>query len=687
MSFLVPILATVITSVADLRDAVWSNVHTGAEFAVTCTVTATFQPTRSCTVKDGSGYCYLRATNLVIPKVGCVIYAKGRIGIDKYNWQRAFVEDIKAIGVERPPQPIAITAQQLNDESFDNRSVTMSGIVTDVIRDEIDPAWRFLVLRSESGPFLAAVGFDTNLENLVGAKISAHGIANVLPDGGQRKFKTPQLTISDIDGIAVDVPAPPNPFSAPCIPTDANGIENLKYKSAALISQMGYRKAIGDVIAVFAAGRKLLVRTRHGHLVGVELLEPGGVVCGEHVTVAGFPETDLFILKLVRAKFRSIDAPTHISPPPHTHTVATLPCNFDMDEVLRNRLGALVKVSGIVIAADSRGMGNPGILVVSCGRNLVPVDASALLRDTNALPAIGSTVEITGVCVFNSTNWTPRSIFPRIGGFTLVPRTMLDITVTVNPPWWTPKRLFAAIAILLLILLLVMLWNHVLRRLIEQRGRQLFNMEIEKVESDLRVDERTRLAAELHDSIAQTLTGVAFQIDAAGKTLHEDLSATAGFLDVAKRTLLSCREELRRCLWDLRNYALEEPDIQEAIKKTIKPHIGDAVACVRFHTRRSQLSDTTVHNILSVIRELCVNAIRHGHARHIRIAGDDRDVPLRFSVWDDGDGFIPAERPDPSQGHFGLQGVKERIQKLHGIVRIESEPGKGTKVTVEIEKK
>lgn len=683
MSFLVPILATVITNVADLRDAVWSNVHTGAEFAVTCTVTATFLPTSSCTVKDRTGYCYLRATNLVIPKVGCVIHAKGRIGIDKYNWQRAFVEDIKTIGVGRPPQPIAITAQQLNDESFDNQSVTMTGIVTDVIRDEIDPAWRFLVLRSESGPFLAAVGFNTNLENLVGAKISAHGIANVLPDGGQRKFKTPQLTISDIDGISVDVPAPLDPFSAPCIPTDANGIENLKYKSAALISQMGYRKASGEVIATFDAGRKLLVKTQHGHLVGVELLEMGRVTCGEQVTVAGFPETDLFILKLVRAKFKSIAATTHIMDTP----VTTLPCNFDMDEVLRDRLGALVKVSGIVIAADSNGVSNPVILVVSCGRNLVPVDASALLRDTNALPAIGSTVEITGVCVFNSTNWTPRSIFPRIGGFTLVPRTLVDIMVTAHPPWWTPEKLLAAIAILLLILLLVMLWNHVLRRLIEQRGRQLFNMEIEKVESDLRVDERTRLAAELHDSIAQTLTGVAFQIDAAEKTLKEDLSATAKFLDVAKRTLLSCREELRRCLWDLRNYALEEPDIQEAIKKTIKPHTGDAVACVRFNTRRSQLSDTTVHNILSVIRELCVNAIRHGHARHIRIAGDDRDGPLRFSVWDDGDGFIPTERPGPSQGHFGLQGVKERIQKLHGIIHIESEPGKGTKVTVEIEKK
>ena len=65
------------------------------------------------------------------------------------------------------------------------------------------------------------------------------------------------------------------------------------------------------------------------------------------------------------------------------------------------------------------------------------------------------------------------------------------------------------------------------------------------------IDERTRLAVDIHDSLSQTLTGVSFQIDAAEKTVGADDAAARGFLVVARQTLVSCREELRRCLWDL----------------------------------------------------------------------------------------------------------------------------------------
>jgi len=255
-----------------------------------------------------------------------------------------------------------------------------------------------------------------------------------------------------------------------------------------------------------------------------------------------------------------------------------------------------------------------------------------------------------------------------------------------RPPWWTVQRLVTVIALLVVALFAILLWNRILRQMIERRGRQLFKTEVSKAESDLRTDERTRLAVELHDSIAQTLTGVSFQIDAAGKTLPPGADAAAGYLDVARRTLSSCREELRRCLWDLRSRTLEVPDFSEALHKTVHPGTGDAKVAIRFNVRRAQLSDTTAHNILSIVRELAVNAVRHGHARHIWIAGEKREGIVRFSVRDDGCGFDPSACPGLEQGHFGLQGIRERINRLDGRLSVESAPGKGARITVEIGK-
>ena len=687
MHFLLPIFAGAIANVTELRQAVWNDIHVGDTFSVTCTVTAVTTVNRSYWVKDDTGYCYMRSsdwysstTNLILPTAGDFIVVKGHIGIDPYNWQRAFADSVTVLGKGEVPPPIPATAEQLNDVSFDDHTVIMRGIITDVVKDEIDPNWRFLTFRSDSGPFLAAIGaYPGNaLDRLIGAKISVKGVAKVLPDGGIRKFKTAQLTIADIADMTIETPAPKDPFAAPGIPGNAHGIENFQYQSASLVSRMGYRSTKGVVMAVFNDGRKMLVKTPHGRLIGVELKNGPPPSYGEHVAVAGFPETDFFILKLVSAVFKKCDN----SAKPDAASALPLPETFDMDKVLRDMLGETIRVTGTVLPSEEPRPGNNGIFTLVCGEHRIPVDASAL-NNRLSPPDPGCTVDVAGICVFNTQNWSPGAIFPRTDGFIVVPRSPDDIRIVSYAPWWTAKRLLVIIGVLAIVLLLVLAWNRVLRRLIDRRGRQLYKVEIEKAQSDLRVDERTRLAAELHDSIAQTLTGVSFQIDAAEKTLHENPSATAMFLDVARKTLLSCREELRRCLWDLRSQALEERNLQEAIKKTVQPHVGNTEVVIRFNVLRSQLSDSTTHNILSIIRELCVNAVRHGNARHIWIDGENRSEGLRFSVRDDGSGFDPATCPGPAQGHFGLQGIKERITKLHATLKVESGPDKGTEVTIE----
>jgi signal transduction histidine kinase len=256
------------------------------------------------------------------------------------------------------------------------------------------------------------------------------------------------------------------------------------------------------------------------------------------------------------------------------------------------------------------------------------------------------------------------------------------VRVIRTPSWWTARRLAFVVAALFALIMFFSVYNRILAAVVKRRSRQLLKSEAAKIESDLRIDERTRLATEIHDAISQTLTGVSFQIDAAAKTLPTDVNAAERFLAVARRTLLSCREELRRCIWDLRSDTLGMDNFSEAVKKTVRQGTGDARLSVRFDIGREKLSDSTAHAILCVVRELAVNAARHGKARNIKIAGSLDNDGIKLSVADDGCGFDPAARPGPTEGHFGLQGAKERLSAIGGTMRIESSPGKGTRVVI-----
>ncbi|MBR2982183.1 MAG: ATP-binding protein [Kiritimatiellae bacterium] len=169
--------------------------------------------------------------------------------------------------------------------------------------------------------------------------------------------------------------------------------------------------------------------------------------------------------------------------------------------------------------------------------------------------------------------------------------------------------------------------------------------------------------------------------------LSNDPSSLPERLTIAKRMLMSCRTELKRCLFDLRCDALEEGDLSRAVRTVLEPVTDGCELAIRFNVPRRRLLDTTAHSIICIIRELVSNAVRHGHAAKIQIAGDLTDGRLQFSVRDNGTGFSLRSAPGPAEGHFGLQGVRDRVDRLGGTLRIESgKSGTYAKITVNLAK-
>lgn len=673
-------ILAVATTMAGLRASIRNDFRENALFVVTGVVSRTefLHPSYfSYTFKDDSGCHDIHMTNhLPLASIGDRMIVHGHLGFEESGWRRAYADRMEKIGIATIPAPQPITPDQLGDSLLYGRTVMMDGILTDIITDDIDPRYKYLILRSNGRTFLASTdpSVKWNLdESLIGSLLTLTGKAETSPYGGKRKHWEPHL--SWVSAITVKQKAPLSPFDVPDITT-------LDFLSPSEISGLNRRKATGTVLAAFQ-NSNVLLRTADGKIVRGELEKPALLHNGDGIELVGFPETDLFVLHLNKAKFRRIPASPAEANEPRLVTASTvLSSPTGKHAIQAEYYGQLLRMSGKVLNIPTRNT-KPGCYLIRSEEHLVWIDVSSIQGNSPSLLP-DAVIDITGYCVMNTELWQPTRIMPRIDGFTLVPRSESDIRILSGPPWWTPRRFLTALISLVTILIGIAIWNRALQKMVRNRSQQLFRAEIAKAESDLRIDERTRLAADLHDSLSQSLSGLACQIAAIRCSLHYSADATMRTLDNAERMLLSSRTELKRCLWDLRSDILSMESFQDAIRETLLPILNEAGLRIRFNVPRSQTSDSTAHAIISIIRELVSNSVNHGNARRILIAGDLQDGILRFSVRDDGTGFDPGTCGGVSNGHFGLQGIRERVKRFHGDFTLQSTIGAGTRAEVTI---
>lgn len=203
-------------------------------------------------------------------------------------------------------------------------------------------------------------------------------------------------------------------------------------------------------------------------------------------------------------------------------------------------------------------------------------------------------------------------------------------------------------------------------------------------ERDMAVlEERNRLAREMHDTLAQGFTGIVLQLEAAEHALPDGEGSVAHHLAAAKGLARESLQEARRSVWDLRSPALNAGSLEAALRTEVTS-LGVNGPRIEFVTAGRPLPVTPEieKGLLRVCQEALTNVRRHAHAESVEVGltYDATSVVLR--VRDDGDGFEPEEA---SAGDgLGLRGMSERIALLGGAIEVTSRPGAGTTIEVRV---
>ena len=372
------------------------------------------------------------------------------------------------------------------------------------------------------------------------------------------------------------------------------------------------------------------------------------LLIGDEIEAKGDAELNDFSSQLHNADVRLLWSHTPVPPVAVTASQAATG-SFDAE---------YVEIEGRL--ADKRQDGDRGIvLMLSEGSQ----DFLALATQTGTATQfqhlkVRSRLRLRGICVVDSHythDLTPFAIF--LPSFN-------DIEVMQGPPWWSAGHIIALV-MGTLVLILIGLTCYIL---------------IERWRMQAVLEERERLAHEMHDTLAQSFAGIGFQLEA----IRDELGETADILpqiDLAQEMVHNSHQEARRSIAAMRPDHLEAVGLAGALREAAARMVaGGSTVVVRVSSSGSEraiplrVSDT----LLRIGHEAIANAVRHAHPAYI-------DVSLRFYsggvemiVADDGSGF---ELTDGLEG-FGIRGMHKRADSIGARFTVRTAPGQGTAVQV-----
>jgi len=394
---------------------------------------------------------------------------------------------------------------------------------------------------------------------------------------------------------------------------------------------------------------------------------------GDKVKVRGFPHAQNGHITLTDIDVETLSAGSP-PPPEQVDAHALLSGAYKIDRDAKR-----IQLSAWVTGVSTRD-NHPMLQLEANGTKFAAVLPAHSQVPTGVVE--NAAVDLTGACKIIYGPLEQHHI-GSIKGFEIHLASASGITLLSRPPILTVKRIAVAMGILLAILGVCLLWVLMLRRQVEERSKQLTEEIEARHNTQLVAAERSRLAADLHDTLSQTLSGASYQLEAA-----ESFGCppeTAENISLVRILLDRGREDLRRAVWDLTPRALVEGNLETALRSVAAELAAyhDCEIIVRSNGTPCNLPDRTRSHLFRIGQEAMYNAVRHGNPKNVLVSLTWGEGNFALTISDDGTGFDPKKVSGPPQGHFGLSSMRDRALRVGGTFDIESNP-QGTRLSVTV---
>jgi len=609
--------------------------------------------------------------------------------ITKPQWRK--------LGTAALPAARPVRIEQLMAGIEDSQRVEISGIVRAYRTGDT-----VTVFEMASGGYRLDVHTphlpDVDPQTLIGAQVRVRGTAATFFSAKLRHLITVSLHTPQAEDFLVEQVEKSDPFADRVVPLD----HLAQYRSD---HEVGKRVHVKGVVTYQRPGEDLFLQDATGGMQ-VKSRLTDEVAPGDVVEAVGFPSFEQYLPVLQDAIFRKVTAPRQ-APVPKAVMLVELQGGYRHADFVTLQGRVLDSADRSVITPNRAQGGHRTILTVQSSDSLFSVEGPVTRSGERPMAVpVGSFVEASGICL------TKISEDGKLQSLQILLPARDYLRVLEKPSWWTPKRLVLGLTGSFTVLVVAFSWivmisrkNATLKTLVLEKeqaqvGLQHANDRLEervrerseqlKLQINARKDaevqfkavlnERTRLAQELHDTLEQTLTGIALQMDTASRFAANDRQRADHHFELARNLVTQSQAEVRCSVWDLRSHSPEQLDLAGLVLAISRKLTEDTSIKVAVNTvgRVRPLSELIEENLLRVSQEALTNIIKHSRATQATITLDYGPQNVVLTITDNGVGFDVARQAGPREGHFGLLGITERVNRLHGEVAITSAADAGT---------
>jgi signal transduction histidine kinase len=558
---------------------------------------------------------------------------------------------IRKLGHSQLPKPRTVTFRQLSTGDLDIQYVSITGIVRSAgLRPSSSRLQRFWLKIEMKDGFIYASLPEEDAESgskLIDEVVRIDAVA-ACTKNLNRQITNPTLMVSGIKSVTVLRPTPRNLFDIPVIPIG----KLMQYRSG---TDYYHRVRIAGVVTYYKPGESLILED-HGRALLVVTAQSADIHLGDRVEALGFPAPkdtgpileDAVLLDIARGK--------PLQPAPVLITdLSSGSFNYNLVSTEGRLLRRVQEPFRQVLLLQDK-----SILL------LAELDEP---ESSNALQSLqeGSTIRISGISMLDiSGTWNTGGPNASTVRYKVLLHSPSDIQVIHTSSWFTTLHVIyiaAILAVLVLVFFALIVY-----------GR----MEGWRLQSVL--EERERLAHEIHDTLAQSFAGIGFQLQAIQKSIPSDNSDLRQQVDLARTLVRHSHNEARRSIEPLTPESPEEIDLLSSLETSARAMVeGGSVEVKTLSTGAPRaLSPQIAVTLLRIGQEAIANAVRHADPGSLEIAITYESHCVCLTVSDNGCGFVKSG----DLLGFGLRGMRKRSAAISAKLDIVSQLGKGTRIEI-----